>query len=144
MVNFLKKFERYIAICLAVLMVIVVLLATIDLAWAIIRDVLSPPVLLLGVDEIFDIFGLFLIILIGVELLETIKAYIIEQVFHVEIVLEVALIAVAKKVIVLDLEKYDSGQLMALALLILAVSIGYYLIKRFVCAVPKTEELDQQ
>jgi uncharacterized membrane protein (DUF373 family) len=37
--------------------------------------------------------------LIGIELLETIKAYLLEKVVHVEIVIEVALIAIARKVI---------------------------------------------
>jgi len=40
--------------------------------------------------------------------LETIKAYLLDKVVHVEIVLEVALIAIARKVIILDLEKYSS------------------------------------
>jgi hypothetical protein len=39
-------------------------------------------------------------VLIGVELLETLKAYVGKDVIHVRVVLEVALIAMARKVII--------------------------------------------
>ena len=48
----------------------------------------------------FEFVGFFLLVLIGIELLETIKAYLLTNVIHVEIVLEVALIAIARKVII--------------------------------------------
>ncbi len=47
-----------------------------------------------------EIFGFFMLILIGIELLETIRAYLVENVVHVEVVIEVALIAIARKVII--------------------------------------------
>jgi uncharacterized membrane protein (DUF373 family) len=71
-----------------------------------------------------------MLVLIGVELLETIKAYLVEGVVHVEIVLEVALIAVARKVIILDLEKYGSLTLVGIAALVLALAIASYAVKR--------------
>jgi hypothetical protein len=42
----------------------------------------------------------FLLVLIGVELLETLKACVKKDVIHVRVVLEVALIAMARKVII--------------------------------------------
>jgi uncharacterized membrane protein (DUF373 family) len=86
--------------------------------------------LLLEVDELLEIFGFFLLILIGVELLETIKAYLRDNVIHVEIVLEVALIAVARKVIVLDLSKYDGLGVLAIAALIIALAGAFSLERR--------------
>ena len=41
-----------------------------------------------------------LLVLIGVERLETLKAYVKKDVIHVRVVLEVALIAMARKVII--------------------------------------------
>ena len=129
--DFLKKFEHAIVLSLIGMMMLVVLLATIELGWIIIKDIITPPVILLEIDELFEIFGFFLLVLIGVELLETIKAYLIEKVVHVEIVLEVALIAIARKVIILDVEKYDSLTLMGIAALILAVAVAFFVIKRW-------------
>jgi uncharacterized membrane protein (DUF373 family) len=70
------------------------------------------------------------LVLIGVELLETIKAYLLEKVIHVEIVLEVALIAIARKVIILDLEKYSSLTVLGIAGLILAVAVAFFVVKK--------------
>ena len=132
MIEFLKKFERIIVHSLIVMMIVVVLLATIDLGWIIVKDIITPPIIMLEIDELLEIFGFFLLVLIGVELLETIKAYLVERVVHVEVVIEVALIAVARKVIILDLEKYESLTLIGMAALILAIAIAIYAIKHFI------------
>ncbi|MBF0411030.1 MAG: phosphate-starvation-inducible PsiE family protein [Candidatus Riflebacteria bacterium] len=133
MLDFLKKFERFVIMGLIGMMVIVVILSTIELCWIIIKDIVSQPVFLLEIDELMEIFGFFLLVLIGIELLETIKAYMIQGVVHVEIVLEVALIAIARKIIILDIAKYDGLKLLSLAALILTVSIGFFIVKRFKC-----------
>ena len=129
---FLKKFEHIIVLSLIIMMVIVVVLATIELGWIIIRDIITPPIILLEIDELLEIFGFFLLVLIGIELLETIKAYLLTNVIHVEIVLEVALIAIARKVIILDINKYESLTLVGIAALIAAVALAYLVIKRHI------------
>ena len=118
MQSFLKKFERVIVLSLISMMVVVVVLATVELGWIIVRDILTPPVILLEIGELLEIFGFFLLVLIGIELLETIKAYLLTNVIHVEIVLEVALIAIARKVIILDTDKHESLTLVGIAALI--------------------------
>jgi uncharacterized membrane protein (DUF373 family) len=130
MQTFLKKFERVIVVSLITMMVVVVVLATIELGWLIIRDIITPPIIILDLDELLEIFGFFLLVLIGIELLETIKAYLATSVIHVEIVLEVALIAIARKVIILDIGKYESLTLVGIAALISAVALAYFVIKR--------------
>ena len=128
--RFVRKFERFIVISLIVMMMLVVALSTLELGWIIVKDIITPPVLLLELDELLEIFGFLLLIIIGVELLETIKAYLRTNVIHVEIVLEVALIAIARKVIVLDLSKYDGLQVIAIASLILALAAAFYIERR--------------
>ncbi|MEZ4567971.1 MAG: phosphate-starvation-inducible PsiE family protein [Desulfobacterales bacterium] len=65
------------------------------------------------------------------ELLETIKAYLSENVVHTEIVLgcAVALIAIARKVIILDVKVYDPLTIFGIAALIFTIAIAY-LIKK--------------
>ena len=132
MQEFLKKFEHIIVLSLITMMVIVVVLATVELGWLIIRDIVTPPIILLEIDELLEIFGFFLLVLIGIELLETIKAYLLTNVIHVEIVLEVALIAIARKVIILDINKYESLTLVGIAALIAAVALAFWVIKRHI------------
>jgi uncharacterized membrane protein (DUF373 family) len=130
MLSFLKKFEKIIINALIIMMSIVVFLATIELAWIIAKDFMKHPMFLLEIGDLLEIFGFFMLVLIGIELLETIKAYLTEQVVHVEIVLEVALIAIARKVIILDIEKYNGLTIIGTAGLILAVAAAYYAVKR--------------
>ena len=106
---------------------LVIIFATGELAWIIFVDLTTPPILLLEIDQLLDIFGFFLLILIGIELLETIRAYVVERVVHVEIVLEVALIAIARKVIILDAKDYPGVTLLGVAALIASLAIAYHL-----------------
>lgn len=126
----IKLFERMVVVSLVVMMMLVVALATVELGWIIVKDIITPPVFLLEVEELLEIFGFFLLILIGVELLETIKAYLKDNVIHVEIVFEVALIAVARKVIVLDMSKYDGLTVLSIAALIIALAGAFFLWRR--------------
>jgi uncharacterized membrane protein (DUF373 family) len=138
MQTFLKKFEHVIVLSLITMMVIVVVLTTAELGWIIIRDIITPPIILLEIDELLEIFGFFLLVLIGIELLETIKAYLMTNVVHVEIVLEVALIAIARKVIILDIGRYESLTLVGVAALISAVALAFLVIKRYAKGREKT------
>jgi uncharacterized membrane protein (DUF373 family) len=65
-------------------------------------------------------------VLIGIELLETLKAYFQKDVIHVRVVLEVALIAMARKVIIEEPNTVSSLTLLGIAALILALAIAYY------------------
>ena len=131
---------------LITMMVIVVVLATVELGWIIIRDIVTPPIILLEIDELLEIFGFFLLVLIGIELLETIKADLLTNVSHVEIVLEGAQIAIARKVIILDLNKYESLTLVGIAALIAAVALAYLVIKRHIksCLLYTSDAADER
>ena len=136
MLESLKKFEHGITLTLIVFMALVVLLATVELGWLIIKDILTPPVILLEIEELLDIFGMFLLVLIGVELLETIKAYVKESVVHVDVVLTVAMIAIARKVIILDVKELPSTTLLGIAAIILALAAAAIAFKRLRCSKP--------
>ena len=130
MIDAIKKFERVIICSLLIMMSLVVLLATIELGWIIIKDIITPPIFLLEINELFEIFGLFMLVLIGIELLETIiKSYTKQNTNHAKIVMAVAIIAIARKVIILDVENYSGQSLLGIAAIVLALSLGYYLIQ---------------
>lgn len=124
------KFERVVVVSLIIMMMGVVALSTLELGWIIVKDIITPPIILLGLDELHEIFGVFLLVLIGIELLETVKGYLKDNVVHVEIVLEVALIAIARKVILLDLSKYDGLSILAVAAIIIALAGAFYVQRR--------------
>ena len=126
MLDLLKKFEKLITVTLGVLMAIVVLLATIELGWFIANDIITPPVFLLEIEELLDILALFLLVLIGVELLETIKTYIKDNIVHIDVVLTVAMIAIARKVIILDVKELPSMTLVGIASIIVALAAAKF------------------
>jgi uncharacterized membrane protein (DUF373 family) len=131
MLPFIKSFEKIIIRVLVILMAFVLLLSTVELAWVIIKDITTPPILILEIDELLEIFGLFMLVLIGIELLDTIaKTYMAESIDHAQIVMAVAIIAIARKVIILDVKELSGLALVGIAAIILALSIGYYLIKK--------------
>jgi len=122
--------EKAVLYALMALMAIVLILATLDLVWTIVLAVATPPLLLVTLDTLLEIFGMFLLVLVGLELLDTITAYIREHVVHAEIVILAAMIAVARKAITLDLTKSDPIVAFGLAALVLALSAAYFLLRR--------------
>jgi uncharacterized membrane protein (DUF373 family) len=126
----LEKFEDYVTYSLLVMLACVVLLTTYELGWLIVKDALTPPVFLLEIDEILELFGQFLLVLIGLELMHSVKIYIEDREFHLDAVVAVALIAVARKIITLDAKALPEGTLIGIAATVLALVIGYYMLQR--------------
>jgi len=112
------------------MLILVVILSVTELCWMLISSLVNEPVYLLETHGLLNFFEFFLLILIGIELLETLKTYIKENTIHVEIVVILAIIAVSRKVIVLDLNHITDIQLIGLGVILFALSAGYYLIKK--------------
>ena len=132
MEKLLKKFERYIVIGLLAMMALVVLLSTVELAVIIVERMLTgvPKLFLLNIPDMLEIFGFFMMVLIGLELMETIKVYLVDESIHIEIICLVAIVAVVRKVIILDVYKLPPITLLGVAAIILALCIGYFFLKK--------------
>jgi uncharacterized membrane protein (DUF373 family) len=128
--SLIHKFTRAIILALIVMMMITVVLATVELLIILVVELLKPPKYLLGIDNLFEIFGFFMMILIGLELLESIRTYLTDNLLHVEVVFLVAMIAIARKVIILEVNDLDPLVLVGIATIILALALGYYYVKK--------------
>jgi len=127
----LTRFERYIVLGLLGMMIIVVFLSTVELAIVLVTELIDTPKwLLLDINELLRIFGFFLMTLIGLELIQTMKVYLADDTVHVEIITLVAIIAITRKVIILDVKKMEPLALLGVAAIILALCVGYYLLKK--------------
>jgi uncharacterized membrane protein (DUF373 family) len=126
----LHTFTRFIILALIGMMMLAVLLSTIELAIVLVVELLKPPKYLLGIENLFEIFGFFMMILIGLELLESIRTYLTDELLHVEVVFLVAMIAIARKVIILEVKDLDPLVLIGIASIILALAVGYYFVKK--------------
>ena len=126
---FLDEVEDFIAKILALAMIGVVLFAILDLVIVLAQELLSLP------DGRFSttflkILGLFLNILSALEIMQNITSYLSNHIIQIEMVIVTSLIAVARKIIILDLEKISHLELLALAATIFALSICYWLVRR--------------
>jgi uncharacterized membrane protein (DUF373 family) len=126
----IHKIEWFIVLALLFMMILALLASTVELAIILVEQLLAPPRLLLDVNEMLTVFAFFLMVLIGLELVETIKMYLDENVFHVEVVILVAIIAVARKIIIIDYDSVSYEILLSIAALMIALSAGYFLLKR--------------
>jgi uncharacterized membrane protein (DUF373 family) len=126
----LAKVQRITVMVLAGMLVIVVVLSTAHLGILISEEIWRSPRFLIPVQGLLDIFGYFLLVLIGAELLETLRAYLKQDVIHVRVVLEVALIAMARKAIIEEPAAAPGWELFGVAALILALAIAFYFERR--------------
>jgi uncharacterized membrane protein (DUF373 family) len=91
---------------------------------------MTPPILMLGVEQLLEVFGLLILVVIGVELWETMmRTYLTHGRPHYEVVLSVAIIAIARKVIALAPKELSSLTLVGIASIVLALTAGFYLMK---------------
>ncbi len=130
MIKFTRIIEKGIIYALILMMSVILLLATIELGYFLIHNILRSGGFLIDLDSLLDLFGVILMVLIGIELLDTIKVYLKESLVHVEVIMLVAIIALARKIVVLKVDQLDGEELIGIGILIIALSIAYYLIKK--------------
>jgi uncharacterized membrane protein (DUF373 family) len=131
LLRIVKRIERVLVIALVAMMAVVLLLATIDVGWMVWKTVLTPPRLVVSTEQLTEIFGAFMLVVVGIELLETIsRTVLVGDVARVEIVLLVALVALARKVILLDTKAMSGASLAGLAALLVALAGGFFLLRR--------------
>lgn len=126
-------FEKKLALVLLVLISAVAVEAVVALCVVLYQDLTSsggPP--LLDQDQLFEVFGMFLVVLIAVELMASVYMYMMDKSVHVEIMLLIAITALTRKVVVLDTESKGDPALYMLGLAALLATLigGFYLIKR--------------
>jgi len=114
---------------LAFLMVLVIFWSIADVIYVLYQKLSAPPFFLLDVEDILQTFGAFMLVLIAVEIFINIRLYLGSNVIPVELVVATALMAVARKVIVLDLKLVSAEQIVGLALVTIALGVTYWLIK---------------
>ncbi|QYX32358.1 phosphate-starvation-inducible PsiE family protein [Sphaerospermopsis torques-reginae] len=124
----IENIEVIVSKILSILMVIVIFVAIADLSIFLVKELFDAPYGKFN-TVLFKVFGLFLNVLIALEILENITAYLKKHVFQVELVIVTSLIAVARKIIILDLEKVTGIDIIGLGIAVLALSISYLIIR---------------
>lgn len=129
MIPWVDRVVRCVASALLVMLVIVVIAGTIDLGTTLVRDLLGMPYGRFDVREMLSMLGLFLVVLIAIELLYVVRLYLEQRHFDVEVVLMVALIAIARKVVVFDLERNDAGLMVGISAVVVSLATALFLLR---------------
>lgn len=130
MINFLHHVIRWTVKFLSCVMVLVIIWGAVDVLFVMYETLTTEPFLLIGVNEMFNLFSTFMVVLIAIEIFINIRLYLGTSVLPVQLVIATALMAIARKVIVLDVEAVEASYLAAMGLVILALGLTYWLLAR--------------
>jgi uncharacterized membrane protein (DUF373 family) len=128
LMRFLHRVIRLAVKVLAVLMVLVIIWGIGDVLYVLYLRLMAPPFLLLNINDIFETFGAFMAVLIAIEIFINIRLYLGTGTLPVYLVVATALMAIARKVIVLDLDKVSPEFVYGIAAVVLALGITYWLV----------------
>lgn len=131
--RFLWGLRTIIHLCLKVLgllMVLVIVSGVIDVGWTLYERLVKPPVFILTIGDVLATFGAFMVVLIAIEIFQNIILYLRDDVIHVKIVVSTALMAIARKVIILDYDTLEPVYIWATGVVLLATGAAYYLVYR--------------
>ncbi len=137
----LHVIEKLVAKILSLALLVVIAVALFDLVYLLAIDIKSNDPAGFYNKSIIKLFGFFLNILIALELLENITAYLKKNIVHVELVIVTALIAVSRKIIIFDFATKGSDDLIAISIGILALSVSYWFVKY---KKPSTRKKDEE
>lgn len=124
----LRTIIRFAVRVLAVIMTAVILWGVVDVGWVLYRKLMTPPLFMLTISDILATFGAFMAVLIAIEIFVNICIYLREDVIHVQIVMATALMAIARKIIILDFTQISSEYVWAMAGVVFSMSIGYFVV----------------
>ncbi|MBL4901044.1 MAG: phosphate-starvation-inducible PsiE family protein [Desulfocapsa sp.] len=113
---------------LAILMTIVILWGVADVVMVLYQRLMTPPFMMLTISDMLSLFGAFMAVLIAIEILINIIIYLRDDVIHVRIVMATALMAITRKVIIMDFTTITADYMLAVAAVVFAMSIGYWLV----------------
>ena len=124
----IRRVENIASKVLAIALVIVILIALFDLLRLLTFDLFFVEPKWAFSAPLLKIFGLFLNVLIALELMENVTAYLRQHSIQLELVIVTALTAVARKIVIFD-SKVE-GDITGLAIAVLSLSVSYWIVRR--------------
>lgn len=132
--SLIHKFESLVFKVLTWILVAYILIEIIELIYlfgeALLTSDPGSTRLLISREQTAMVLPVFFNILIAAELMDTLNLYIKERSIKVQSILLIGLIAIGRKLLVLDIGHSDGLSNIGLASIILALSLGYYLVKK--------------
>src|SRR5438128_10817555 len=130
--SYYQRFESAVAVDLTFVIGFIILVALYRLGSTVVVGMLSGILDPLDQKVFQNVFGEILTLLIALEFNHTLQ-YVVKRdqsIIQTKVVLLIALLAVARKFIILDLKDVSAGQLVGLAAITLALGLGYWLVRQ--------------
>ena len=126
-----QRFEGLVALVLTIVIALIILVALFRLTYGVMTGLLWGVLDPLDHEIFQTVFGEILTLLIALEFNHTLQFVVSRQqsIIQTKIVLLIALLAIARKFIVLDLGSVEAAQLLGLAAITLALAIAYWLMR---------------
>jgi len=128
LILWLRRGIRLAVRVLAILMMLVIWWGVADVIYVLYSRIAAHPYYLLNISDILATFGAFMAVLIAIEIFVNITSYLRDNIIHIKLVLATALMAIARKVIVLDYKEVAPQYIYATALVVAALSLAYWLV----------------
>jgi uncharacterized membrane protein (DUF373 family) len=142
--SLVEKFEEIVVAALAFLLVVIVAVILGVVAYLFASKVGAFVTSAETITEVQQAalrgFSGILLVLLGLELLDTVKVYFREHSVRVEVILLVGLIAMGRHVLEIDLHHIEPLILFGFSSLVLALAVSYFLVKRAQVTVRSVKE----
>jgi uncharacterized membrane protein (DUF373 family) len=131
LLTYYQRFESFVALILTVLIGVIILVALYQLFVSVLVGLVFDKLDPLDPKGFQLIFGEVLTLLIALEFNHTLQ-YVVtreQSIIQTKVVLLIALLALARKVIILDLQEMSPGHLLGLAAIALVLGVTYWLMR---------------
>lgn len=142
MERILPNFEKYISYALMLVAMVGIVFLTLDLIW-VFGGRLAEAVQ----NRTFEVelkgrpaAALFFSVLLWLEILQSVRVFANDHSIKLKIILIIGIIAVTRKILLMDVTHADPLSEFAVAALIIALSIGYFLVSKSESDTERTEK----
>jgi len=136
-INFLQKVILVGIKILALLMTLAIIRSILNVGYLFYLEVIETPTFSLNIDQLLGLFGAFLLVLIAIEIFLNIILYLRKDMSHLKLVLATALMAIARKIIILDYASAEAWVVFSMAAVIASLGLTYWLVVNSHTKMPK-------
>ncbi len=137
-----EKFEHGVSLALLFMMGFMVVSSILELTVQIAVYTINSEGFFLDFKEFLHVFGYFLLILIALELMSSVRIRLHSNDSKIEIMFLIAITAMARKIVLMDSKTAEPLYLLGVAALVMSLSVGYYLVKRLATTNPLKQSLN--
>ncbi len=129
-ISVLHSLIKFAVRILAILMVLVIFWGVADVVYVLYQQLSKPPIFILTISDLFKLFAAFLVVLIAIEIFQNITLYLRSDVIPLKLVVATALMAISRKIIIIDFNEVSFMYILASATVVISLGITYFLIDK--------------